>query len=101
MIHPHFNLQFVEFLAGHRTPVFTHLFSFAGAFGSAPFYALLTIFLYVTWDKHHAIRLSALAATVDRPRQESIHAPPWVDSGSAPGIGGRPAKAGNRRHFAH
>ncbi len=68
MIHPHFNPQFVEFLAGHRTPVFTHLFSFAGAFGSAPFYALLTIFLYVTWDKHHAIRLSARSLRARRRR---------------------------------
>jgi membrane-associated phospholipid phosphatase len=60
MIHPHFSLRLVEFFVDHRTPLLTHLFAFASFLGSAPFYALLTLSLYVAWDKHLAVRLSAL-----------------------------------------
>lgn len=60
MIHLHFNLQLVQFFADHRTPFLTHLASLASFFGSAAFYSLLTLFLYVAWDKRFAIRLSVL-----------------------------------------
>jgi membrane-associated phospholipid phosphatase len=60
MIHPHFNLQLVQFLADHRNPLLTHFFLIPSFFGSANFYVALTILIYVAWDKRFAIRLSAL-----------------------------------------
>ncbi len=60
MIHPHFNLQFVQFLADHRAVWLTRFFLLASLFGGARFYLLLTILLYVAWDKRFAIRLSVL-----------------------------------------
>ena len=60
MIHLHFNLQLVQFFADHRTVFLTRLFLIASFFGSAQFYAILTIFLFVAWDKRQAIRLSLL-----------------------------------------
>ena len=60
MIHLHFNLQLVQFFADHRTVFLTHLFLIASFFSSVPFYAFLTTFLFVAWDKRQAIRLSIL-----------------------------------------
>jgi len=60
MIHLNFSLQLVEFFIGHRTPLLVHLAEFVSFFGSAPCYALLTLFLFVAWDKRVAIRVSAL-----------------------------------------
>ncbi len=60
MIHLHFNLQLVQFFADHRTAFLTHLFSIVSFFGSAQFYAFLTTFMFVAWDKRQAIRLSML-----------------------------------------
>ncbi len=60
MIHPHFSLSLVQFLADHRNPLLTRLFLTASFFGSANFYVFLTIFLYVAYDKRFAIRLSVL-----------------------------------------
>jgi membrane-associated phospholipid phosphatase len=58
MIPLHFNLQLVQFFVDHRNLAFTRLFITASFFGSATFYAFLTILLYVMWDKHQAVRLS-------------------------------------------
>jgi membrane-associated phospholipid phosphatase len=60
MIHPHFNLQFVEFLADHRTLWLTRFFLLASTVGQANSYILLMLLLYVTWDKRLAIRLIVL-----------------------------------------
>ena len=60
MIALHFNLQLVQFFADHRNPFLTWLFTTAGFFGTADIYFLLTILLYVVWDKRQAIRLSVL-----------------------------------------
>ncbi len=60
MIHPHFNLQLVQFFVDHRNPFLTLFFLIVSFFGSANFYVVLTIFIYVAWDKRFAIRLSAL-----------------------------------------
>jgi membrane-associated phospholipid phosphatase len=60
MIALHFNLQLVQFFADHRNPFLTRLFTAASFFGTADFYFLLTILLYVVWDKREAIRLSVL-----------------------------------------
>jgi membrane-associated phospholipid phosphatase len=60
MIHPHFNLQFVGFLASHREIWLTRFFLLASYFGAANFYFFLTLLLYVAWDKRLAIRLSVL-----------------------------------------
>jgi hypothetical protein len=60
MIALHFNLQLVQFFADHRNPFLTRLFTVAGFFGTADFYFLVTILLYVVWDKRQAIRLSVL-----------------------------------------
>ncbi len=57
MIHPHFHLALVQFLADHRNIVLTHLFHAASFFGSATFYVFFTILLYVMWDKRLAVRL--------------------------------------------
>jgi membrane-associated phospholipid phosphatase len=58
MIHLHFHLALVQFLADHRNIVLTHFFHAASFFGSATFYALFTILLYVMWDKRLAVRLT-------------------------------------------
>ncbi len=60
MIHPHFNLQFVQFLANHREDWLTRFFLLASLLGTAKFYFLLTMLLYVAWEKRLAIRLSVL-----------------------------------------
>lgn len=60
MIQLHFNLALVQFLADHREIWLTRFFLAASYFGSANFYFLLTILLYVMWDKHLAVRLLAL-----------------------------------------
>lgn len=60
MIHPPFNLQLVQFLADHREIWLTRLFLAASYFGSANFYFLLTMLLYVVWDKRLAVRLFLL-----------------------------------------
>ena len=64
MIHPHFSLSLVQFLADHRNPLLTRLFLTASFFGSANFYVFLTIFLYVAYDKRFAIRLSVLVLAI-------------------------------------
>jgi len=60
MIHLHFNLQLVQFLADHREIWLTRFFLLASLIGSARTYIFLMIFLYVAWDKRLAIRLSVL-----------------------------------------
>lgn len=60
MIHLHFSLPLVQFLADHRNPFLTRLCLAASFFGSANFYALVIIFLYVSWDKRFAIRVAVL-----------------------------------------
>jgi membrane-associated phospholipid phosphatase len=60
MIHFHFDLQFVEFLANHREIWLTRFFLLASGLGSANFYCVVLIFLYVAWNKRLAIRLSVL-----------------------------------------
>lgn len=60
MIHPHFHLALVQFLADHRNIYLTHFFHAASFFGSATFYVLLTILLYVVWDKRLAVRLTVV-----------------------------------------
>ncbi|MGB8846909.1 MAG: phosphatase PAP2 family protein [Terracidiphilus sp.] len=57
MIPPHFHLAWVEFLSAHRNIYLTHFFHTASFFGSANFYVLFTILLYVVWDKRLAVRL--------------------------------------------
>jgi membrane-associated phospholipid phosphatase len=60
MIHPHFHLALVEFLADHRNICVTHFFHAASFFGSAGFYVFFTILLYVLWDKRLAARLTVV-----------------------------------------
>lgn len=55
-----FNLQFVQFLADHRTAYLTHLFLAATFYGGASAYLLIAILIYVAWNKQLAIRLSVL-----------------------------------------
>jgi len=57
MIHLHFHLALVQFLADHRNVYLTHFFHAASFFGSANFYFFFTILLYVMWDKRLAVRL--------------------------------------------
>ena len=60
MIHPHFHLALVEFLADHRNIYLTHFLHTASFFGSASFYFFFIILLYVMWDKRLAVRLSVV-----------------------------------------
>ncbi len=60
MIHLHFHLALVQFLADHRNVYLTHFFHAASFFGSANFYVLFTILLYVMWDKRLAVRLTVV-----------------------------------------
>jgi membrane-associated phospholipid phosphatase len=60
MIHPHFNLALIQFFVDHRDPFLTRLFLLVSFLGSANLYVLITIFLFVAWDKRFAIRLSVL-----------------------------------------
>ena len=55
-----FNLQFVQFLADHRTNYLTRFFLDVTFFGGASAYLLIAIFIYVVWNKQLAIRLSVL-----------------------------------------
>jgi membrane-associated phospholipid phosphatase len=57
MIHLHFHLALVQFLADHRNIYLTHFFHAASFFGSANFYVFFTLLLYVMWDKRLAVRL--------------------------------------------
>jgi membrane-associated phospholipid phosphatase len=56
-----FNLQFVQFLADHRTAYLTHFLLATTLFGGAGCYILIAILIYVAWNKELAIRLSVLA----------------------------------------
>jgi membrane-associated phospholipid phosphatase len=60
MIHLHFHLALVQFLADHRNVYLTHFFHAASFFGSATFYVFFTILLYVMWDKRLAVRLTVV-----------------------------------------
>jgi membrane-associated phospholipid phosphatase len=60
MIHLHFHLALVQFLADHRNIYLTHFFHAASFFGSASFYVFFTILLYVMWDKRLAVRLTVV-----------------------------------------
>ena len=60
MIHLHFNLLLVQFLADHREIWLTRLFLAASYLGSASFYFFFTILLYVVWDKRRAVHLTVL-----------------------------------------
>ena len=55
-----FTWLWVEFLADHRNIYLTHFFHAASFFGSANFYVLFTILLYVMWDKRLAVRLTVV-----------------------------------------
>jgi membrane-associated phospholipid phosphatase len=55
-----FNLTIVQFLADHRNVFLTKLFLAASFLGSAEWYVLIAILIYVVWDKKLAIRLSLL-----------------------------------------
>jgi undecaprenyl-diphosphatase len=55
-----FNLQFVQFLADHRSDSLTHFFLTATFFGGSSTYLLIAILIYVAWNKQIAIRLSIL-----------------------------------------
>lgn len=60
MIHLHFNLAIVQFFADHRVPALTSFFRLMSLLGTANFYILIVILLYVAYDKRVAIRLSIL-----------------------------------------
>ncbi len=60
MSDPYFHLAPVQFLANHRNVYLTHFFHAASFFGSANFYVLFTILLYVMWDKRLAVRLTVV-----------------------------------------
>jgi len=60
MIPLHFHLVWVEFLAGHRNIYLTHFLHVASFFGSANFYFLFTMLLYVVWEKRLAVRLTVV-----------------------------------------
>jgi membrane-associated phospholipid phosphatase len=60
MNHLHFHLALVQFLADHRNIYLTHFFHAASFFGSATFYVLFTILLYVMRDKRLAVRLTVV-----------------------------------------
>jgi membrane-associated phospholipid phosphatase len=54
------SLQFVQFLADHRTAYLTHFFLATTFYGGASAYLLIGILIYVAWNKQLAIRLSVL-----------------------------------------
>jgi membrane-associated phospholipid phosphatase len=56
----HFHLEFVEAIARHRTPLLTDFFQMMSGIGSADFYTLLIMLVYVAWDKRLGVRLAYL-----------------------------------------
>lgn len=55
-----FNMAILEFLADHRTASLTRFFLAASFFGNVGIYLLITMLIYVMWNKQLAIRLSVL-----------------------------------------
>ncbi|MDR3791856.1 MAG: phosphatase PAP2 family protein [Terracidiphilus sp.] len=55
-----FNLEFVQFLADHRTAPLTEFFLAVTALGTFYVYVLIVTLIYVAWNKQLAIRLSVL-----------------------------------------
>lgn len=55
-----FNMPVMEFLANHRTPFLTEFFLAFTTFGTFNVYILLITLIYVTRNKHLAIRLAIL-----------------------------------------
>ncbi len=60
MIHPHFHLALVEFLADHRNIYLSHFLHTISFFGTAYFYFFFTMLIYLVWDKRLAVRLLVL-----------------------------------------
>ncbi len=57
-----FNMAIMEFLADHRSPALTNFFLVASELGEIEGYLLISIMIYVMFDKRLAIRLSILVA---------------------------------------
>jgi len=60
MIHLHFHLAWVEFLADHRNIYLTHFLHAISYSGTAYFYFFFTMLVYVAWDKRLAVRIAVL-----------------------------------------
>ena len=60
MIPPPFHLEFIQFLADHRTVPLTSFFLAVTTLGTFTVYILIVTLLYVAWNKQLAIRLSVL-----------------------------------------
>src|SRR5262245_60811549 len=56
----HFNMAIMQWLADHRTPLLTAIFSFATFMGDAKGYILIVLGVYVMWDKALGMRLAAV-----------------------------------------
>lgn len=55
-----FHLEFIQFLADHRTVPLTRFFLAATSLGSFSAYLLIVTLIYVAWNKQLAIRLAVL-----------------------------------------
>ena len=56
----HFNLQFIQFLAEHRTVPLTKFFIAVTSLGTFNVYIFIVTLIYVAWNKQLAIRLSVV-----------------------------------------
>jgi undecaprenyl-diphosphatase len=56
----HFSMQFMQFLADHRTPLLTNVFLFFTFIGEINGYILIATLIYVAFDKRLAVRLSVI-----------------------------------------
>lgn len=56
----HFHLAWAEFLAAHRNIYLTHFLHAISVSGTAYFYFVFTMLIYMAWDKRLAVRLIVL-----------------------------------------
>jgi membrane-associated phospholipid phosphatase len=62
VIHLHFDMGVMAFLASHRTPALTRFFLLASDLGEVQGYILITTLIYVAFDKRLALKLSLLVS---------------------------------------